>query len=230
MSRRIDPSDYLLGELSASERVEAERRMREDSEFRAQVERLQPLVGELRELPNEAWEGLEPGPDRREAERRAPETPRGPRPWARRLTLRPAVAVISGLALVAAGIGIGAILDRSDGPARTASTLELRPVSALAVSSRGTAQLDDASGTATLELSGLPASKPAEYYELWLLDGPAELVSLGSFRAPKQGETRVEVPLPVDPRSFRYLDVSVERLDEGPEHSGRSVLRAPTRA
>ena len=74
----------------------------------------------------------------------------------------------------------------------------------------------------------MPASRPGEYYELWLLDGPGKLVSLGSFRVPPSGEARVEVPMPADPRLFRFVDISVERLDEGPEHSGLSVMRART--
>ena len=228
MSGRIDPSDYLLGELSGHELAEAERRLRDDPEFRAQVERPQPLVGELRELPAEAWEGLEPPPARERAAPEPRETLRA-RPWAGRLSIRPALALAASLALLAGGIGIGALVAADEEPVVTsASTLDLRPVSTLAANSQGTARLDGDAGQATLELSGLPASKPSEYYELWLLSGPEELVSLGSFQVPESGEARVGVPMPADPQLFRYLDISVERLDEGPEHSGLSVLRAKT--
>jgi hypothetical protein len=34
--------------------------------------------------------------------------------------------------------------------------------------------------------------------------------------------------MPVDSQLFKFIDISVERLDEGPEHSGLSVMRART--
>jgi len=228
MSARIDPSDYLLGELSGSELAEAERLLRDDPEFRAQVERLAPLVGELSELPPEAWEGLEPPPPREPLVRESAGEQRR-RPWAGRLSIRPALVAAASVALILAGVGIGALVSGGGEPAVTsASTVDLRPVSTLASSSGGTARLDGEAGEAELEFRGLPASKPSEYYELWLLNSPDELVSLGSFRVPASGEARVQVPMPVDPQLFRYVDVSVERLDEGPGHSGLSVLRAKT--
>lgn len=228
MSGRIEPSDYLLGELSGPDRAEAERRLREDPAFRAQVERLQPLVSSLSELPEEAWEGLEPPPaPRRGSAARRPRAPKRGR--VRSLSIRPALALAACAAILAAGIGIGALVTGGETePAATASTVDLRPVSTLAASSEGTARLDGAAGEATVELTGLPASRESEYYELWLLSGPDELVSLGSFRVPESGDARVSVPMPVDPQLFRYLDISVEKLDEGPEHSGLSVLRAKT--
>lgn len=224
MSGRIEPSDYLLGELSASEREEAERLLREDPAFRAQVERLQPLVGTLSELPGEAWEQVEP-PPRAEGRERRIRAGSG----RRRLSIRPALAVAACAALLAAGVGLGVVLSGDEGSVvATASTVDLRPVSAMAANSHGTARLDGAGETATLTLSGMPASRTGEYYELWLLDGPGKLVSLGSFRVPESGSVRVDVPMPVDPRLFKFLDVSVQRLDEGPEHSGLSVMRAHT--
>jgi anti-sigma-K factor RskA len=224
MSGRIEPSDYLLGELSEPDRAEAERMLREDPAFRDRVERLQPLVGMLEELPEEAWEGLDPPP--REAESQPSSSKWAPR-RARRLSIRPAFAAAACAALLAAGVGVGSLLGGGDeATVGSASTLDLRPVSTAAANSQGTARLDGE--RATLELSGMPASRSGEYYELWLLNGPEELVSLGSFRVPESGRATVEVPMPVDPQLFRFVDVSVERLDEGPEHSGLSVMRART--
>jgi anti-sigma-K factor RskA len=226
MSGRIDPSDYLLGELDGDQRAEAERMLRDDPDFRARVERLQPLVGALDELPDEAWENLEPPPREPAADR----VPGRGRARARRLlSIRPAIAAAACAGLLAAGVGIGVLLDGTDeAPVGTASTLDLRPVSAIAADSEGTAQLDGAGDGASLELSGMPASRSGEYYELWLLDGPGELVSLGSFRVPESGRAKVDVPMPVDSQLFKFIDISVERLDEGPEHSGLSVMRART--
>jgi anti-sigma-K factor RskA len=77
-------------------------------------------------------------------------------------------------------------------------------------------------------VSGLPPTGPGSFYEVWLLDGPTRVMSLGGFRVPQSGDAEVTVPLPVDVADFRYLDVSVEREDGDPGHSGDSVLRAPT--
>ena len=220
MSGRIDPSDYLLGELSAEERGEAERLMREDAAFRDQVERLRPVVEQLEELPAEAWD-LE-GPEERA-------TPGARQPRTARRWRRPALAAAACLALLVAGAGIGALVFDGDDDAQVAAgDIDLRPLSADASGAGGTAQLDDDAGEAKLELSGLPPSPPSEYYELWLLDGPQKLVSLCSFRVPDSGKASIRVPMPVDPQLFRFIDVSVEPVDGGPEHSGNSVLRAKT--
>ena len=220
MNGRIDPSDFLLGELSADDLGEAERLMREDAAFRDQVERLRPVVEQLEELPPEAWD-LE-GPEERATLGVRP--PRAARRWR-----RPALAAAACFALLVAGAGIGALLfDGDEGAQVTAGGIALRPLSADASGAGGTAQLDDAAGEAKLELTGLPPSPPSEYYELWLLDGPKKLVSLGSFRVPDSGKANIRVPMPVDPQLFRFIDVSVEPVDGGPEHSGNSVLRAKT--
>ena len=58
----LEPSDVIFGELTDAERAEAEERMRTDPEFREQVERLRPTVAQLEELPDEAWQDLEPPP------------------------------------------------------------------------------------------------------------------------------------------------------------------------
>jgi hypothetical protein len=53
-------------------------------------------------------------------------------------------------------------------------------------------------------------------------------VSLGSFRVGPDGRATLEVPLPVDPSRYRFLDVSVEPDDGDPSHSSRSILRGRT--
>jgi hypothetical protein len=44
---------------------------------------------------------------------------------------------------------------------------------------------------------------------------------------PEAGRTTVDVELPVDPRRFRFFDVSREPADGDPAHSTISVLRGP---
>jgi hypothetical protein len=42
------------------------------------------------------------------------------------------------------------------------------------------------------------------------------------------GRAKVELPLPVDPSRYRFLDISVEPDDGNPAHSSRSILRGRT--
>ncbi len=221
MSRGIDPSDYLLGELSESERAEAERLLREEAGFREQIERLQPVVSELRDLPPEAWRLSE-----QSDERLAPSTP----PPARRRRMRLALASAAACAaLVGVGVGVGALIFSGGEKASTsAATVVLRPVTPRASRASGTARLDEANSEATVQVRGLPPSAPTSYYELWLMDSPNHLVSLGSFRVPASGSATVSVPLPVDPRLFHFVDISLEPVNGGPQHSSVSVLRAST--
>ncbi len=82
---------------------------------------------------------------------------------------------------------------------------------------------------AVLDVSGLKPNADGDFYELWLIGDNDELVSLGSFRVPPDGRSQIEVPVPVNPGKYRYFDVSIEPDDGSPDHSGRSVLRGPTK-
>ncbi len=221
MDRRIEPVDYVLGELEPAERAEAERLLREDPRFRAEVERMLPVVDRLAELPAPAWEGLQTAETAFES---------APGRSARRWALRPALAIAASvLLLVAGGVG-GALLFGDDEGEEIAggNVIALEPVGFSTPDAKGTGEVSDQAGDdAVVRVSGLDPSGPGQYYELWLLSDPERLVSLGSFRVPESGRAEVRVPLPVDPRRFRFLDLSLERVDEGPEHSGISVLRGP---
>ena len=81
-------------------------------------------------------------------------------------------------------------------------------------------------GEVTVRAEGLRPSRAREFYELWLLDGPGRLVSVGTFRAGADGRARARFTLAVDPRDYATLDVSVEPVEGGPEHSAESVLRS----
>jgi anti-sigma-K factor RskA len=240
---RIEISDYLLGELSHEERAEAERLMRDDADFRAQVERLRPVVAELSELPPEAWDAPEPPP------LRAPDPGASP-PWAgaadagerrvrpamqprpRWLALRPALAAGLSVVFIGLGVGIGLLIGDGDGGGEAtapSADIALEPVTDQGAPARGTARIGAVEGgEAVIEVSDLPASAAGEYYEIWLLNSPEDLVSAGSFRVPESGQATVAVPLPADPGSFRFVDISRERVSGDPGHSGDSVLRGST--
>lgn len=208
-----EPTAYLLGELSGEETAAFERAMAVDPALRAEVERLRPVVTRLHRLPPAAWEPAQPPP------LTAPE----PAPPRRRLVLRPVVAAACALALVAAGVGIGALAGGGDdepGGARIA----LAPLDAPRAASGRVTVADGVS----LDVSGLPPSRAGDFYELWLLGDDKRLVSLGSFAVGADGKARLNVPLPVDPARFSYFDVSREPGDGDPGHSGLSVLRGST--
>ena len=100
-----EPVAYLLGEMDADQSARFEQAMAADAALRAEVERLRSVVVRLERVPAEAWEAPEPPP-------LVPPPGRAPR----RLVLRPAVAVACASALLAAGIGFGALLDREREP------------------------------------------------------------------------------------------------------------------
>jgi anti-sigma-K factor RskA len=187
---------------------------------------LDDLARRLEQLPREAWDRPVPPPapwPQEEAQHTAPR---------RRLILRPVVAVAASAALVVAGLLGGLALSGGDGetggPGGTAQKVQLEAVGKPNRGATGVAELtsrpDD---DAVVRVSGLQPSSDGEFYELWLLGEKGELVSLGSFSVPESGVAELEVPVPVDPGQFRYLDVSREPADGDPAHSTDSVLRGP---
>lgn len=228
----LEPSDVIFGELSDSERVEAERLMRDDPDFRDQVERLRPTVARLEELPSEAWQELvpPPPPSIADLERPAPDLapePTRPRPRRRWLVLRPAFAAGLAAVLIAAGVGAGVLLSSGDesvdGP-----TVGLEPIDPGQSGESGSVKVDDSERRVVISVEGLPASEPDQFYEAWLLSDTDQVVSLGGFKVDDSGVGELRAQLPDDPGRYRYFDVSVETADGDASHSGRSVLRAPT--
>ena len=223
MSRDSEIVDYLLGELSPDERLAIEQRMHEDAGLRRDVDRMRPVVADLEALPAEAWHrGPIPSlPDLPPLRTSAPaRRPRWP-------ALRPVAAVAACAALIAAGVGIGALaFGGGVGEAGDGTRVALARIGEAAPGATGEARVvaaDD--GGLRLQVSGLDPSGPGAFYNLWLLDGTERLLSLGAFRVPSSGSAEVTVPLPVDLADFRHVDVSVEKDDGDPGHSGVSVLR-----
>jgi anti-sigma-K factor RskA len=206
--------DYLLGEMEPERAARFEAELARDRALRAEVERLRPVITRLDGLPGEAWEGVEPPP------LREPVVVREPR---RRLVLRPAVAALCATALLAAGTGLGVLLDRDPEPA---TRLVLNPIGG--VDPQASGRVGVASDRVNVRVSGLAPTPDGQFYELWLLGADQQLVGLGSFRVGEDGTATLRLPLPVDPGRFRYFDISLEPGDGDPGHSGKSVLRGPT--
>lgn len=231
MSERFDVSGYLLGELSDEQLAAAERRLGEDPALRAEVERLRPAVARLEELPPEAWEDLAPPPLALPLDSAPATTARpAPRRWWQGLVIRPAFAALASIALLVVGVGVGLLIGSDeDGGGEPGRAVALAPVEPRGQGASGSAELVGADGgEAVVAVSGVSPSEAGEFYELWLLNAPDDLISLGSFKVGASGRAEVTVPLPVDPAQFEFIDLSVERDDGDASHSGRSVLRAPT--
>jgi hypothetical protein len=155
-----------------------------------------------------------PGP---EEPRRLTAPPRRPRrPWA--------LAAAAALVLI---VAVGAVAvarwdDDRRGSVVASAELEPLPDEPTGSASPVRADLVDDQGRLRLDLSigDLPAADG--YFEVWLIDTNVEgMVSLGPVRA----DGRYAVPSDVDPGRFPIVDVSIERPDGDPTHSGVSVLR-----
>jgi anti-sigma-K factor RskA len=224
-------ADLLLGELSAEDRPRAEALLRDDPVFRAEVERLSPIVGTLSELPPDVWTPPAPPPLRLGTAAPAAEPERAPRReharWWSRLMTRPALVAAACLVLVAGGFGLGVLVSGgTDGAAAPGGPeLTLAALGSADPGATGRAVLPPGpGGSLTLDVSGLAPSGPDDHYEVWLLKGPDDMVALGGFRVPEDGRATVSVPVPVDASGYR-VDVSLEPNDGKPAHSGDSVLR-----
>ncbi len=230
-SRDEDVVDYLLGELPADEVGRMEQALREDADLRIEVERLRPLVADLEALPEEAWgddSDIPALPDLPPISALSPPADLAARRAARQLSLRPLAAVAASFIVLALGIAIGAVVTNRG--ADTGPPIALERFGEADPSASGTARVVASDGAMRLRVSGLAPSESDQFYELWLLDGPRQAVSLGSFRVPASGTANLTVPLPFPLTAYRFIDVSIEPADGVATHSGRSVLRAPTTA
>src|SRR5262245_4308772 len=210
MSEQFDALDVALDEVAPEHRAAAEERLRTDPAFAREVERLRGTVAALEAQPEETWSPPPPPPLRSAI---------GVRRDRRPALVRRLAPVLAGLALgVAVTLGIQALSGDEPGGER----VELAGLP-LAPGASGEAEIDD---RVRLTVSGLRPTRPGEYYELWLLNSPDDLVSVGAFRVGDDGAATVEFPLGVDPTRYQLIDVSLERDDGNPGHSARSVLRS----
>ncbi len=206
-------ADHLLGELDAAGVAEVERRAAADPAFAARIEAMRPVVEALEALPPDAWDPPAPPP--------LPVL-EGPAPGHRARGVL--VAAVLVLLLVVAGASWWALAGRDEGGAN-GPAIALAPVGTSDPAARGEAHTARGGAALALDVSGMPESAPGTSYELWLLDGPERLLSLGTFRVPASGDASLEVPLPVPVTDFAYVDVSREPDDGDPGHSGDSLLR-----
>jgi anti-sigma-K factor RskA len=196
------------------------------------------LEGRLARLDTAEWEPESPPP--LDAEAVVARSGRRPAPswWSGLLrptvVLRPAVALACAVVLLAGGVLGGVLLSggeagRAPGAApRELASVPLRPLALAPAGAGARAVIVEAGGTRELDLDarGLAPSQPGQFYEVWALRSAERLVSLGTFRVGADGRAHARMAMPVDARAFPVVDISVERADGDPTHSGRSVLRS----
>lgn len=209
----------------------------------AEASLLEPAVTMLRSIPREAWSApmpprldLEAITGRQPAE--APTVLREPSRRRRSGLFGSWPRLVAGGMAVAALVGVGVVLGLVLGGG--SSPTEFTPSERLALSGIGNEVPAGASGEVLiadrgsepieLDVTGLRPNRGKEFYEFWLIGKKGELVSLGSFRVDREGSSRLRLPLPVNPADYGYFDVSVEKADGSPGHSGKSVLRGATKA
>lgn len=248
----VNPAEVVLGDLSDDRRAEAQELLRVDPAFRAEVERLRRPAVLLEQLGEDAWElgpapaldlpklvagrgrpaATEPAPAAARADDPRWSTAPGRRWRGRTLVLRPVTAGLAVLGLLALGGGVGAALRGGETPAATASPpwrVALAPLPGQPASERARVALPaGVGGPAEVVARGLPPTPPGHFYEMWFMDDARRLVSVGTFVVGPTGRVHARFTTGADPRRYRYVDVSLERDDGRPGHSGRSVLRSRT--
>lgn len=163
-------------------------------------------------------------------------------PAGRAFTLGPGVLGGGALACLAAGILIGTqVLGSGSDPATTVATtgpsvaavpderVDLRPLDGAPARALAVANVysSAASKRIDLRITGLPPLRNGTFYEVWALGKAGRMVSLGTVSVDAAGDGETSMRLPVSLRRFPVLDISLERADGNPAHSGRSLLRAP---
>lgn len=71
----------------------------------------------------------------------------------------------------------------------------------------------------------LTPTKPRQAYEVWLYNTRSDARSMGAQVTNQQGTLQGAATLPADFAKFKYIDVSLEKVDKNPKHSADSVLR-----
>ena len=220
MNDRDRIASYVLGELRPDERKELERRMTSEPELAAELAAMEAIASGLESLPKQGW-----------PEGAGAEEPARPNLAAARTgrRARPALALVAVLVALGIGVGVGTALESGggDGSGRQAPSAILRPL-ASDTGGSGVIRMPKA-GEMELNVANLPRAGQGHYYEVWLMTDAARTVPLASFRVDRNGAATVRVPLPTDPRAFRYFDISRQAVTGGTGHSSESVLRGPTR-
>jgi anti-sigma-K factor RskA len=228
----VDPTEYLLGELGPEEMARGRSLEQTDAAFRAEVELLRPVVASLEALPGEAWDPPAPPPFASlgitDTKRSGLSSPRRNR-WPALITLRPAMGLAAAVALLVAGGLAGALVGGDSSPPQESAgtNVVLASLKSAEVPPHGAATLARDRSGLSVDVSDLPANRDGSFYGVWLLNTDGTMVSLGGFQVDGRGHAELDVPVPVDPSKYQFVDISLEPGDGNPRHSGDSILRGP---
>ena len=154
------------------------------------------------------------------------ESTRPSEPTARRAVPVWAAGLAAGVALVA-GLGLGQLTGDSRAPeavdqGTVVAAAELTALDSDA--SRGVASAVQADDTVTLRVAASALGEQDGFHEVWLInvDG-IRMVALGVLAPGDEGE--FEVPTGLIDEGYRIVDISAEKNDGDPTHSGVSLAR-----
>ena len=149
-----------------------------------------------------------------------------------------AAAVVAALVLVIALTGGGEEQDKAQSPpaavqgagpaaAQTRLVGQGRLGSVGKSNAQGVAVIAERGGDTQLlvQARGLEPSGRQAAYEVWLYNSRRDAVSLGGQVTDQAGSLQGAGPLPPEFRTYRFIDISREKIDRSAEHSGESVLR-----
>ncbi len=115
---------------------------------------------------------------------------------------------------------------KASSDAKIIGQLVLRPVGKTDSKNAGVAVVAERGGQRQLIVQAqLTPSKNREAYEVWLYNSQNDAKSLGAQVTDQSGTFQGAGPLPANFARYKFIDVSVEKVDQNRKHSGRSVLR-----
>jgi Anti-sigma-K factor rskA len=226
---RLQPEDVPLRREAALDRLADQLGIHDPAE-RAR------LPEQLAELPGDQWPD-ENGSLVSSAPAVPPPPPPAAKPDPARRRRRPLAAIV--VIVVGALLGgfVGLLLfggdsdddgDSGSAPAATApapapKSVDLEPVLP-GFSGHGTARIEGSGANSRLVMSlrGLPPREEA--YQVWLYNSLTDALPVDRVVGSRLDVDKV---LPADPAKYKFIDVSLEPIDDNPNHSGASVLRAP---
>lgn len=129
-----------------------------------------------------------------------------------------AIGAVAAAAVIALVLGLG--LGRAPGLVVEMGGTDL----AAGATGEALVRSADAGWWIRLEVSGLPATDPGQYYEGWLWSDDGDGVSVGTFHL-RRGDGPITLWSGVDPAGYPSLWVTLEDEDGDPAASSRVVMR-----
>ncbi len=244
-------ADYLLGQQTGPEATATKGHLRRSESARGWARSVLDSLDQFYDQSNLPTipEGEPAAAPRRERKPKAERKPKEKKPRSgggrmaamdtfarRRLLVGGAVLAVLALFVVLVwpvGVLTGGSDDGAKSKPKKASAnakiigqLVLRPVGNGDSKSAGVAVVAERGGKRQLIVQAqLPPSKNREAYEVWLYNSQSDAKSLGAQVTDQNGTFQGAGPLPSNFERYKFIDVSVEKVDQNRKHSGNSVLR-----